>query len=213
LRKKNQTQVRPMLFFLITLRYMTGISYCSERYRDVIAKADESTKKDLETLSKKLSRHASGYLKSSLEHFNFSSLEGTFPGTDFSDFPFPDSNDDDDDDDYEDEMDDLDEIDDVADMLNEFLPFLNEIGQGMSKKDVLQMVENVEGLVDELDIRGLPEGEIREIRNHIRSIPPIKKILDSMVEILKFADSKGLSREAKILLSGKNPKRKQLSLF
>jgi tetratricopeptide (TPR) repeat protein len=208
LRNINRTQALPMLFFLITLRYMTGHSYCSERYKDVMAMADDSMKKELETLSKKLSRHASGYLKSSLEHFNFSALEDPFPIDDFLGSPFQDF----DEDDF-DEMDNPDKADNVLDMLKDVMPFLDEIGQGIDKEEILGLVKQVEDLVDELDIRGLPEGEIREIRNHIRSVPPMKKMLESMGEMMKFADSSDLSREARILLFGNNPKRKQLSLF
>ncbi|MBI5592867.1 MAG: hypothetical protein HY881_20565 [Deltaproteobacteria bacterium] len=211
LRKINQaqTQAPPMLFFLITLSYMTGVSYCSERYKDVVAMADDSIKKELETLSGKLSRHASGYLKSSLEHFEFTALEGGFPGMDFSGSIDSDFFDEDD----FDETDDLDEADDILDMLHEIMPFLDKTGPGVGKEDRIEIVGHIEELVDELDIRGLPEGEIREIRNHIRSMPPMRKILDTMGEMLKFADSSDLSREAKILLYGTPRKKKQLSLF
>jgi len=207
-RNKNKTLALPMLFFLITLRYMTGHSYCTERYKDVIAMADDPMKKELETLSKKLSRHASGYLKSSLEHFNFSALEDPFPMADFSGFPFPDF----DEDDF-DEMDDPDKADNVLDMLNDVMPFMDVIGQGMDKEEILELVKQVEDLVDELDIRGLPEGEIWEIRNHIRSIPPMRKMLESMGEMMKYADSSDLSREAKILLSLNKPKKKKFRFF
>ncbi|MFH0996107.1 MAG: hypothetical protein V1844_11530 [Pseudomonadota bacterium] len=207
-RKKNQTQALPMLFFLITLRYMTGNSYCSERYKDVIAMADDPIKKELESLSKKLSRHASGFLRSSLEHFNFSALEDPFPMADFSGSPFPDF----DEDDF-DEIDDPDKADNALDMLDDIMPFLDEIGQGMDREEILELVKQVEDMVNELDIRGLPEGEIQEIRNHLRSIPPMKKMLESMGEMMKFADSSDLSREAKILLSLKKPKKKQFRFF
>lgn len=213
LRKKYRAQTQPMLFFLITLRYMTGVSYCPDHYSDVIAMADEPTKKELETLSKKLSRHATGYLKSSLEHFEFSALEGTFHGPGFSDFPFPDF---DDDDDFDAEE--LDEVDDLMDMMNAAKSFFDESGLGLGKmgvnqETVFEIIQRVEEMVDEFDVRGLPEREIQGIRNHIRSFPPMKKLLDTMGELIKIADSSELSREAKILLFGKIPKKKQLSLF
>lgn len=190
LRKKNQAQAAQMRFFLITLTYMTGDPHCSESYKDVIKTADGPLKNELEALSIKLSRHASGHLKSSLERFDFRILEDPFPGIHFSDF---DSDDDDDDDDDTDD-------DDVFDMLNEII---NET----SDKDRFAIASSVEELVDELDVRGLPEGEIREIRNHIRSIPPMRKMLDTIREMMKFVDSSKLSREAKIILFGNIPKK------
>ena len=179
-----------MRFFLITLKYMTGDPHCSESYKDVIKMADSPIKNELEALSIKLSRHASGHIKSSLEHFDFRYLEDPFPGIHFSDFDSDDFDDDDTDD------------ADVFDMLNEII---NE--RSVDDEDRFAIASSVEELVDELDVRGLPEGEIREIRNHIRSIPPMRKMLDTIREMMKFVDSSKLSREAKIILFGNIPKK------
>jgi len=193
LRKKNQAQAAQMRFFLITLKYMTGDPHCSESYKDVIKTADGPIKNELEALSIKLSRHASGHLKSSLENFDFRYLEDPFPGTRFSGFDS-----DFDEDDFDDDTDDA----DVFDMLNEII---NE--RSVDDEDRFAIASSVEELVDELDVRGLPEAEIREIRSHIRSIPPIRKMLDSIRDMMKFADSSRLSREAKIFLFGNIPKK------
>lgn len=206
LRKKNQPKAVQMLFFLITLRHMTGFSYCSERYIDALAMADDATRSELEALSGRLSRQATGFLRSSLEHFDFSALDGTIINQGFSGFQYPDF----DEDDF-DETDDLDDADDLEDLINEVAPFLDEVWKDTRKKDKKEMINTIEELVDSLNIRGLPEGEILNIRNHFRSIPQIQKIFDSMGEIVKVVPSTDLSREAKILLSGK--KQQQLSLF
>ena len=194
LRKKNQALAAQMRFFLITLKYMTGEPHCSESYKDVIKMADGPMKNELEALSIKLSRHASGHIKSSLEHFDFRYLENPFPGTRFSGFDSDFDEDDFDDDDTDDA--------DVFDMLNEII---NE--RSVDDEDRFAIASSVEELVDELDVRGLPEAEIREIRSHIRSIPPIRKMLDSIRDMMKFADSSRLSREAKIFLFGNIPKK------
>jgi tetratricopeptide (TPR) repeat protein len=206
LRKKNQTQVLSMQFFLITIGRMAQISWCKESYQNVLAKADPALKKELETLSKKLSRHASGFLKSSLEHFDFSPLEGSFLPFGFPGSRYPeldDDFDDDDDDDDDDDWEDFDEIQDTADMLDEIMPFLNEFKSNMNKEDIRQVSGMVEEMVDKIDVRGMPDAEIREVRNLFRSIPPIRKIFDAMGELIKNRSVVGISREAHILLNGK----------
>ncbi len=208
LRKKHQPKALPMLFFLITLKHMTGTTFCEEKYQDALAMADDPMKSELETLSKKLSRHASGLLQESLEHFDFKFLEGS--GSFFNDLDFddPDFDDDDDNDDDFDDFEDFDKLDSLIDMMNDIKPVIGNMNLGIEKEDSREFVKDIEDIVDQLDIRGLPAEEIREMRNLICSMPQMKKTIDMISKIAIFLDPANLSREAKILLLPKNKKYK-----
>jgi tetratricopeptide (TPR) repeat protein len=200
LRKKDQPQAEQMLFLLITLKHMTGFSYCSERYRDVLAKADAVVLSQLETLSRKLSRHASGLLKSSLERFDFSILEGNHPGKGFPGFQYPEIEDD------FDEMDDDEEFS-LDDIIKDIEPLLAEFGS-LNKSERRNIVNSVEEFVEEMEVKGLPDEMIRDFRNIARSAPQMRKMIDTLADFVKLtALTTDVSREAQIVLFGKRQKK------
>jgi tetratricopeptide (TPR) repeat protein len=204
LQKKDQPQSRQMQFFLITLKHMTGVSYCRDQYHEVVAKADAVELAQLETLSRKLSRHASGLLKSSLERFDFSVLEGNYPAKGFPGFPYPEGEEDfdemDDDDDDEEDF-------DIDEMMRDIIPLLSEFG-GFNKGERREIIKSVEDFVEETGAKGLPDEMIRELRNIARAAPQMRKMIDSMADFVRItALTTYISREAQILLFGKRQKK------
>jgi hypothetical protein len=200
LRKKDHPQAGQMQFFLITLKHMTGFSYCSEHYRDILENADAVELGQLETLSRKLSRHASGLLKSSLERFDFSVLEGNHPAKGFPGFGYPEDQDDFDDTDDDEDF-------DIDEMVKDIIPLLSEIG-GLSKRERRELLNSVEEFVAEMEVKGLPDEMIRDFRNFSRSTPQMRKMIDSMADFVKITSlTTDISREAQILLFGKRQKK------
>ena len=199
LSQKKQIHKLPMQFFLITVSYMTGNKYSTERYSDIIPLADQKMQKELESLSHKLSRHANGYLlKTALEHFSFSDLE---------DFSLSFDDDDENDDFYED-------MEELADFLQSNKQLItDELNKNISLNDMDDLVNKVEAMVDEFDIRGKSDRNILELRTDLLSKPKERIMFDMLAELMKDARLPFLSREGRLLLFGKVQEREQLKLF
>jgi len=219
LKNKKQPQALPMEFFLKTISQIAHIPWSQKRYLDIVSELSEASRNELKGLSSRLSRHAQGFLRASLERFDFTLLEAplppfVFPGANLPDFMDDDIDEDDwdeddwndddwDEDDWDDDMEDMDAAEDFEGLL----PLLKEAKSNMNKKELARVVKDIERLVDEMDIRGVPDAEIRDMRNLLRSIPQTRKVFDALADFIKIPGLTGVSRETHILLNGKAPKK------
>lgn len=217
-------------FFQEVLRQIEKKDFRSKDFTALQAEASGPLTESLRALSRKLAPHAPQPLKQALEMFQFEmldrplfpfgpGLEALFDGFDdelFDDL-FDDADDDDElfDDDEDDEDDDdfpmpgfldPDEIAQLAQLVKDL--------EGMRKKGVpvdtmpvemIQgMLDEIEDMVDELAMRGLPETLILAMRDMMDVAGSLKKGMHLMGRFMELTGGKPrLSREAHILLYGK----------
>ena len=197
LKKKSQPHRLQMRFFLITIGHISGISYDLSPYLTLLQNADAETMRILETLSQKLSRHATGKIKIALEHFNFKEIDMGTPDL-YDDDGVDDDRDDDEDIDSE-FVDDLDAV-------------FNSIDTKTKAKEIKKLRSYIESLIDKLDLRGASKGQILFVRKSLLMDKKSMQIFGMMDKFIDITGRDGLSREANILFPDKQTELKQMTL-
>jgi len=191
-------------FYQAAVRHLSGSSHSFDLFHDVLEDVPEGPLyEELQHISRRLSRHAVGHLRDALAHFYF----GPRPG----EFPFPPSRDETEDDDDFPFLDDDDEDDAWDDdLLDPDMPPLDpETIAQMLKEAASQprhFAEMFEHLIDNMDLRDVPDSLIKEMRRIMMlKEPGMGRLFEGLARELDPAmpGINTLSREAHVFLFGK----------
>lgn len=217
--KKRKRKIDPRLrqiltFYKVILEHILGAERSARMFYETIDPvANTPVFPELQRISRRMSRFAEGVLKECLERFNFAPLDlpeslldmlssGKVPAEMVAEILGIDP---DDDDDFKDDDDDEGFVRIIYDLMSMTASKAFETGANHQL-----MIDTLESLIDEADIRDAPTFVIREFRNFLERYEP------TLVEALKrladcFAE-KGLrpsiSWEAEMFLFGKSRKKR-----
>ena len=187
-RINSATGLKPRVFefYLTVIRYLNHDIMGSAPFNDIITGASASERRQLEEASHRLAFHADGILQMALQKFEFNMLDPIFPK-------------------FEDMEGDPGFVDDI------FNPFINNnhdssdfdiFGLDDDEDDLQYMVDQLEEIIDNGGLRGLPGSMIKDFRNMMRSLPQKRRWFDELADEMRPVADR-LSREARIVLYGK----------
>ncbi len=191
-----------LAFCLAVVRRLSGESASYAPFHDILDQVhDTDVKEALRRLSRRFSRHATGSLRHALAHFHF----GPAPGED-PQFLFDDDEDDDDLFYFDEEEAPWEGGPPGMDLSPELVPIFLE----QAKADPGLFAEMMEQAVDNMDLRGAPDREIKEVRGMMTAVPEVHDLFDQLARGLDPAlpEMAGMSREARIFLYGRSPGKK-----
>lgn len=186
-------------FYKEVIEHMSGQSRGGDRFIDIVEKASEKERKNLEDASRRLAFHAKGDLRTALQKFDFDMLNPIFPTPSLGQL-----------------MEILEQLDNQGGRADSIRKLFEQLPDSFDPSmenmvdfldddeddELWETAEELEDMLDESGIRDAPESLIKDFRNHMRSSPKNRRYFDGLASDLKpIADE--LTREAQIFLYGK----------